>query len=90
MTYKPSHYEKGKYFLIRDIHYESSVARHKRLQGNKWLDPDCTEETVVDNINTEEDVKHWLGDVEGDLAIFRTKDDTNDVLITVATGQCHL
>ena len=58
----------------QDVHYRSSLARHARL--------DCR----ADQIRTEEEVRFWLGDQQGDLPVFRTEEKLDDVLVTLATG----
>ena len=60
---------------VEDVHYRSSVARHRRLENE------------LEMIRTEEDVRYWLGDDQGELAVFRTKDKAEDVLLTLATGE---
>jgi len=55
-----------------DIHYESSVARLARMGEGP--------------METEEDMRRCLGDMQGDLPIYRTVDRQRDVLVTVATG----
>ena len=60
---------------LEDVHYRSSLARHARL--------DCRAE----QIKTEEEVKYWLGDQEGELPVFRTEKNEKDVLVTLATGK---
>ena len=61
-----------------DVHYRSSLARHDRL--------DCR----ADKIRTEEEVRFWLGDQQGDLPVFRTEEKLDDVLVTLATGSLLL
>jgi len=56
----------------QDIHWESSVAR-LAVMGEERLE-------------TEEDMKRCLGNMQGDLPIYRTEDRERDVLVTVATG----
>jgi len=56
----------------QDIHWESSVARLERMKKG--------------SLKTEEDMKKCLGDMRGDLQIYRTADRDKDVLVTVATG----
>ena len=63
---------------LQDVHYRSSLARHARL--------DCR----AAEMRTEEEVKFWLGDQEGDLPVFRTEEKQADVLVTLATGLSHL
>ena len=63
---------------IEDVHYRSSLARHDRL--------DCR----ADKIRTEEEVRFWLGDQQGDLPVFRTEEKLDDVLVTLATGSLLL
>ena len=60
---------------VEDVHYRSSQARHARLDSR------------TDLIRTAEDVKFWLGDTQGELAVFRTEDKPQDVLLTLATGR---
>ena len=67
---------------VRDVHWESSAAREARLQEGRV--------TGERGLETEEDVCWWLGDTQGDLAIFRTKDTERDVLLTLATGVFNL
>ena len=62
---------------VEDVHYRSSVARHARLDSK------------LDLMKTEEDVRFWLGDNEGELAVFRTKNKSEDVLLTLATGRAR-
>ena len=59
---------------LEDVHYRSSLARHARL------------DTRAAQIRTEEEVKYWLGDQEGDLPVFRTEEKEKDVLVTLGTG----
>ena len=63
---------------LEDVHYRSSQARHARLDSR------------TDLIRTAEDVKFWLGDTQGELAVFRTEDKPQDVLLTLATGLLSL
>ena len=68
---------------VYDIHYESSMARHARIQGDE------SKNSMIDEagrITTEMDVKFWLGDEEGDLKVYRTRNTKRDVLLTLATG----
>ena len=67
---------------VRDVHWESSAAREARIQEGRV--------TGERSLETEEDVIWWLGDTQGDLAIFRTKDTERDVLVTLATGVFNL
>ena len=64
------------------MHWESSAAREARIQEGLV--------TGERSLETEEDVIWWLGDTQGDLAIFRTKDTERDVLVTLATGVFNL
>ena len=59
---------------LEDVHYWSSQARHARLDSR------------AGQIKTEEEVRFWLGDQEGELPVFRTDDKEKDVLLTLATG----
>ena len=67
---------------VRDVHWESSAAREARIEEGMARGERSLE--------TEEDVLWWLGDTQGDLAIFRTKDTERDVLLTLATGVFNL
>lgn len=60
---------------LEDVHYRSSQARHARLDSK------------LEEMRTEEDVRYWLGDEESDLPVFRTEGRSQDVLVTLATGQ---
>ena len=62
---------------LEDVHYWSSQARHARLDSR------------AGQIKTEEEVRFWLGDQEGELPVFRTDDKEKDVLLTLATGTSH-
>ena len=80
------HCNKFQYLSVRevyDIHYESSVTRHARIQGDEFKHSMLDESK---KIITENDVKFWLGDEEGDLKVYRTKNTQRDVLLTLATG----
>ena len=57
---------------VKDIHVESSEARLQRIGSG--------------DVRSEEDVRRWLGDEEGELRVFRSSKQGRDVLITVATG----
>ena len=59
---------------LEDVHYRSSQARHARLDSR------------AGEIRTEEEVKFWLGDQQGDLPVYRTEEKQDDVLVTLATG----
>ena len=59
------------------------MARHARIQGDE------SKNSMIDEagkITTEMDVKFWLGDEEGDLKVYRTRNTKRDVLLTLATG----
>jgi len=84
------HCNKFQYLSVRevyDIHYESSVTRHARIQGDEFKNSMLDEQK---KIITENDVKFWLGDEEGDLKVYRTKNTQRDVLLTLATGIFNL
>ena len=57
---------------VQDIHVRSSLARTARLAAAR--------------VTSEAETRRWLGDEEGDLAVFRTSAAGGDVLVTVATG----
>ena len=57
---------------MQDIHVRSSLARTARLAAAR--------------VTSEAEARRWLGDEEGDLAVFRTSAAGGDVLVTVATG----
>ena len=57
---------------VQDIHVRSSVARTARLAAAR--------------VTSEAEARRWLGDEEGELAVFRTSAAGGDVLVTVATG----
>ena len=57
---------------MQDIHVRSSVARTARLAAAR--------------VTSEAEARRWLGDEEGELAVFRTSAAGGDVLVTVATG----
>ena len=57
---------------VQDIHVRSSLARTARLAAAR--------------VTSEAEARRWLGDEEGDLAVFRTSAAGGDVLVTVATG----
>ena len=59
---------------LQDVHYRSSLARHARLDSR------------AAEIKTEEEVRYWLGDQQGELPVFRTEKKEKDVLVTLATG----
>ena len=57
---------------VQDIHVRSSLARTARLAAAR--------------VTSEAEARRWLGDEEGELAVFRTSAAGGDVLVTVATG----
>ena len=59
------------------------MTRHARIQGDEFKNSMLDEQK---KIITENDVKFWLGDEEGDLKVYRTKNTQRDVLLTLATG----